>query len=192
MSLRSLLTSVFSGTPPRSAAPTPQPAPTVTAPPVPYTKAFPKPPLRVPSARQQAVAADFSYLLAMPRNVAMTSTPATTWGMGKEKIRRKYAQRALRLLLRLARQIPPCRNQAETLAALEAKVQLLNRLLPVDWSLNLGQSQRDPATRTLTLVLIRHAVHINTHGAWQICERFAPHQVLLEKPSAWGMPFRLP
>ena len=191
MSLRSLITSVFHSAPHTArtpAVPVPPPAPAA-----PTTSArAPKPVLRVPSARQQAVAADFSYLLAMPRNVAMTSTPATTWGMGKEKIRKKYSQRALRLLLRLARQIPPTRSQADTLAALEAQVRRLNQLLPVDWSLNLGQSHSHPVTRTLSLTLIRHAVHINANGAWQICERFAPHQVLLQKPSARGVPFRQP
>lgn len=191
MSLRSLITSVFHSAPhthPAPAVPVPPPAPaTQTA-----VARAPKPVLRVPSARQQAVAADFSYLLAMPRNVAMASTPASTWGMGKEKIRKKYSQRALRLLLRLARQIPPTRRQADTLAALEAQVRRLNQLLPVDWSLNLGQSHNHPVTRTLSLTLIRHAVHINASGAWQICERCAPGRVLLQKPSAWGLPFRLP
>lgn len=191
MSLRSLITSVFHSAPHTADVPA-----VAVLPPAPAAKTTsaraPKPVLRVPSARQQAVAADFSYLLAMPRNVAMTSTPATTWGMGKEKIRKKYSQRALRLLLRLARQIPPTRSQADTLAALEAQVQRLNQLLPVDWSLNLGQSHSHPVTRTLSLTLIRHAVHINANGAWQICERCAPHQVLLQKPSARGVAFRLP
>lgn len=191
MSLRSLITSVFHSTPHTTHAPAVPVPPLALATQAAVARA-PKPVLRVPSARQQAVAADFSYLLAMPRNVAMTSTPATTWGMGKEKIRKKYSQRALRLLLRLARQIPPTRSQADTLGALEAQVRRLNQLLPVDWSLNLGQSHSHPVTRTLSLTLIRHAVHINANGAWQICERFAPQQVLLQKPSARGVAFRLP
>lgn len=149
-------------------------------------------PARIPSAKQQAVAADFAYLHTLARSVALSATPDTTWGLGRDKIRRKYTQRALRLMLRLAQQIPPSRNQAETLIALQAKVNLLNQLLPVDWSLNMTQATTHPVNGTLSLTLIRHVVHINAGGAWQIQERFSPCRVLLERPSIRGGKFRAP
>lgn len=196
MSLQSFLSTLFSDPDSAVAAPIPSPSATSslrsTASKLAATAAPPLRSTRTPSAKQQAIAADFANLHKQPRNTALTATADTTWGLARDKIRRKYTHRALRLMLRLAKQIPPTRNQAETLAALQAKVDLLNQLLPVDWSLNLAQASTHPVNGTLSLTLIQHEVHINGGGAWRIQERFAPHRVLLEQPSIRGGKFRQP